>query len=402
MATFTAVRSVLLLTLVLNLLVTAAKMVVGYLMGSLSILADGFDSLFDGVTNVISLIAVYLARRPPDDDHPYGHRRYETLMTLAVSVLLFFTCYTILQSAYQRLRNPSVPDVNFWSFAALLFSIAVHLYTARYEIRRGRELKSEFLIADASHTSADILVTVGVVFGLIAVRLGYAWVDAAVAVTIAIIIAKIGVDIIRISAGILTDSEAVEAAEVAVILERIPGVEGYHRIRSRGQADDIRLDLQVRVAPELPVTQAHAIAHDVQRRIKEAIDAARDVVVHVEPQLGEPHPTQGEFFGHVKRVARHLGIPVHHLSAVGIAGRYSLELHLEVPEHLSLGQAHAQASRLENEVRARVPEVAEVHTHIEPAPAALPEGVQSSPIQRGNRKSGVWRAPSPECARVMA
>ena len=259
METFTAVRFVLLYTLLLKLLVTAAKLIVGYLTGSLSIIADGLDSLFDGVTNVIGLIAIYVARRPPDDDHPYGHRRFETLMTLAVSVLLFFTCYTIVQSAYQRLKNPSVPDVNFWSFAALLFSIAVHIYTASYEIRRGRELKSEFLLADASHTSADILVTVGVIVGLIVVRLGYAWVDTVGAVIIAMIIAKIGVDIIRSSARILTDSAAVEAAKVAAILEGIPGVESYHRIRSRGQADDIRLDLHVRVAPELTVPQAHAI-----------------------------------------------------------------------------------------------------------------------------------------------
>ncbi len=373
MESLAAIRWVLLYTLFLNLLVTGAKITVGYATGSLSIVADGFDSLFDAATNLLGLIAIYVSHRPPDEDHPYGHRRYEALITLFVSLLLFSTCYGILQGAYQRLRSPSVPEVNPWSFAALFFSIAVHMYTARYETRQGRKLKSEFLLADAAHTSADIFVTIGVIVGLIVVRLGYAWVDTLVAVLISLIIAKIGLDIVRQSTKILTDSTAVETTRIAAILDHTPGVESYHRIRSRGQDDDIRLDLHVRVAPDLPLTQAHAIGHLVQRRIADAIEGVRDVVVHVEPQPGGPSAAYGEISSKVKDIARDLGVPVHHINAIDIAGRYSIDLHVDVPEGLHLGTAHALASRLEEALRSRMPEVADVHTHIEPAPGALPE-----------------------------
>jgi cation diffusion facilitator family transporter len=364
---YAAVRLVLLQTLFLNLLVTAAKIAVGYLTGSLSIIADGFDSLFDSVTNVIGLVAIHLARRPPDEDHPYGHRRFETLMTLSVAALLFVTCYSILQSAYERLRNPTLPEVNVWSFAALLVSIAVHLFTARYETRRGKELRSEFLLADASHTSADILVTIGVIVGLIVVRMGYPWVDPAVAVVIALIIAKIGIDIIRSSARVLTDAVAIETDRVAAIIQQIPGVQSYHRIRSRGQEDDVHLDLHVRVAPETPLAQAHSIAHDVQTRLTDAIDGVRDVIVHVEPQPGAAHQPHDDLLAEVRAEASNLGLTVHHLAAQEIAGRYSLDLHLEVPDGLTLGEAHNQASLLEGKIRTQLPHVTEVHTHIEPA-----------------------------------
>jgi len=382
MENFAAVRSVLLYTLLLNLLVTAAKIAVGYVTGSLSILADGFDSFFDGLTNVIGLIAIYLSRRPPDEDHPYGHRRYESLMTLAVSALLFFTCYGILQSAYQRVLKPTVPDVNVWSFASLLFSIAVHVYTARYEIRRGRELKSEFLLADASHTSADILVTVGVIGGLIVVRMGYPMIDTIIAVVIAFIIAKIGIDIIRSSTRILTDAAALETAQVAAIIQQVPGVESYHHIRSRGQEDDIHLDLHIRVAPEMPAAQAHLIAHEVQRRLEQELEGVRDVVVHVEPQPGATDLRHDDLFARVKEAARGVGATIHHLNAYEMDDRYSVDVHLEVPYSLTLGEAHAQASELENRIKAQIPEVAEINTHIEPAPAAyakcdqLPEASQ--------------------------
>jgi divalent metal cation (Fe/Co/Zn/Cd) transporter len=188
------------------------------------------------------------------------------------------------------------------------------------------------------------------------------------ALVISVIIGKIGLDIVRKSTKVLTDSAAVETARVAAILDQIPGVESYHHIRSRGQEDDIQLDLHVRVTPDLLLSQAHAIGHQAQRTITETIEGVRDVVVHVEPQPGEPPATSGGISTRVTDTARELGISVHRINAIEIAGRYSVDLHVEVPEGLSLGEAHAQVSKLEDALRARLPEVASVHTHIEPSP----------------------------------
>lgn len=373
MENFKQVRFVLLYTMALNLVATIAKVTVGYLTGSLSLLADGFDSFFDSFSNVVGLVAIYLARRPPDEDHPYGHRRYEIMMTLIVSVMLFATCFQLLKSAYERLIHPVEPEITIWSFAALLVSIVVHVYVAFYEERRGKELKSEFLIADALHTRADIFVSVGVMLGLIVVRLGYPIIDTLLAVVIAFMIAKVGLDIIRSSTRILTDAAVLQESRVADIVRQVPGVESFHHIRSRGQEDDMHLDMHIRVAPDMPLERAHQVAHEVQRQIQEGIPAVRDVIIHVEPQRKAGQSSPGELFDTVYAVAASMGLGIHHLNAHEIEGRYCVHLHLEVPKHWTLSDAHAQASRLENQVRAKRPEVAEINTHIEPAPATLTE-----------------------------
>ncbi len=369
MEQFAGVRFVLLYTLVLNLVVTATKITVGYLTGSLSILADGFDSFFNSVTNVIGLVAIYLSRRPPDEDHPYGHRRYEILMTLIVAALLFATCIQLLRSAYDRFVNPSVPEITVWSFASLIFSIAAHLYTARYEERRGRELRSEFLIADASHTRADVLVSVGVLVGLIVVSLGYPIVDPIIAVILAFFIAKIGVDIIRSSSRILVDVAVLEIPEVVAIAQEVPGVLSIHHVRSRGQEDDIHLDLHVRVAPDTPMAEAHAIAHQVQRRLKEKIAGLRDVIIHIEPQPHQEtsHPDLVQEF---RRVAHEVGVTIHNVNIHELNRQYYSDLHIEVPQDMSLGEAHIQANRLEDSLKSAIPQLAEVTTHIEPTSAS--------------------------------
>ena len=133
MARFGAIRRVLFITLALNLLATLAKMVVGYMTGSLSIVADGFDSLFDSASNLIGLVGISFAAHPPDEEHPYGHRKFETLAAISVSVLLFVTCVELARSVIHRLSSPAVPRINLWSFAAVIFSIGVHLFTVVYE-----------------------------------------------------------------------------------------------------------------------------------------------------------------------------------------------------------------------------------------------------------------------------
>lgn len=161
METFRAIRRVLWITMGLNLLATAAKLTVGYWTGSLSLIADGFDSVFDSASNVIGLVGLYLAAQPADKDHPYGHRKAETMTALVIASLLFLTTWELIRSAVERLRNPALiqTQVNVWSFGALLVSIIVHLTVVWYELREGRRLRSDVLVADALHTRADIFVS---------------------------------------------------------------------------------------------------------------------------------------------------------------------------------------------------------------------------------------------------
>ncbi len=370
MENFRSIRFVLIYTMILNLLATVAKLAVGYYTGALSLIADGFDSFFDSVSNVVGLVAIYLSRRPPDEDHPYGHRRYEILMTLIVAVMLFATCFQLLKTAHERLVNPVEPEVNLWTFASLALSIGLHLYVASYEKRKGQELKSEFLIADALHTRADVFVSVGVMAGLVLTNLGYPIIDTIAAVVVAFMIARIGFEIIRSGARILTDTAIVDVDRVAEILQQIPGVESFHHIRSRGQEDDVHLDLHIRVAPDLPLSRAHEVAHAAQRRIQAAIPGARDVIIHVEPQHGATALAYDDLSATIQDASKALGLSIHHLNAYEVQGKYAVDLHVEIPGQQSLSEAHEQASRLEQQIRERLPSVQEISTHIEPVPRA--------------------------------
>jgi cation diffusion facilitator family transporter len=353
----------------LNLLATVAKLIVGYWTGSLSLIADGFDSVFDTASNVIGLAGIYLAAQPADEDHPYGHRKAETMTALIIASLLFLTTWELIQSSVERLRNPALiqAKVNVWSFGALLLSIVVHLTVVWYELREGRRLHSDVLVADALHTRADIFVSLSVIGGLIAVHLGYPIADPILALVIALLIAKIGIDIIRESSPALMDRVVMPADEVEQIALSVPGVLSCHRVRSRGHEQAVYADLHIQVDPAMSTEQAHAIAHEVQYRLRERRPDIHDVTIHVEPSGSLPEkPGQEEIAVRLRRLADGLGIGIHDVWAHEVDGRYHMELHLEADGALSLRQAHEIASSLEERARVEIPSLADLAVHIEP------------------------------------
>jgi len=269
----------------LNLIATAAKLVVGYRTGALSLIADGFDSVFDSASNVVGLVGIYFAARPADEEHPYGHRKAETMTALIIATLLFVTTWELIQSAVERLRDPSLiqAEVNAWSFGALLLSIVVHVTVVWYELREGRRLHSDVLVADALHTRADIFVSLSVVGGLIAVRVGFPVVDPILALAIALVIAKIGIDIIRESTPTLMDKAPIASDPIEQVVRSVPGVLDCHQARSWGHETAVYLDLHIQVDPAASVEQAHGIAHEVKRQLLEKFPQVEDVTIHVEP-----------------------------------------------------------------------------------------------------------------------
>jgi cation diffusion facilitator family transporter len=365
---FAAIRRVLLITMGLNLVATVVKLTVGYWTGSISLIADGFDSAFDAASNVVGLVGIHLAARPADEEHPYGHRKFETFTAIAIAILLFLTCWELGESALERLRAPVLvsPTVNLWSFGALLVSILVHLTVVRYELRAGKRLKSDVLVADALHTRADIYVSLSVVGGLIAVRLGYPLVDPFLALVIAAVIAKIGIDIIRESSKTLLDRAAIPLSEIEAIAQAVPGVETVHQVRSRGHEDDIHVDLHIQVEPDMPAAQAHAIAHKVQDRLTGDLMGVQDVVIHIEPQQGI-RVTEG-VSGTFRQLAAELGLRIHELRAYELAGDLYADLHVEVPADIVLREAHRRSAALIESAHERFAGLQEIITHIEPAP----------------------------------
>lgn len=359
------IRRVLVITMVLNFIATGIKLAAGFLTGALSIVADGLDSFFDGLSNVVGLVGLYITAKPPDSRHPYGRRKVETLAALIIAFLLFLTTWQLLVTAWERLGSETGPAINLWTVAAMLISMIIQAATSFYELRKARLLKSEVLAADAFHTRASILISLSVLGGLGLIWIGFHQADVILAAIVALVIAKIGVDILRENLPVLLDQAPVDPSQIAEVVEEVGGIESFHRVRSRGAPGSAAVDLHVRVASEKTIREANVIADEVRRRLL-AMESISDVTVHVEAQHGEEEDASN-LFTIAKHAASELDLIVHEVVAHSIGEDLYIEMHVGVDPKLSLGEAHHLVDHLEREIRARQPDVKDVHTHIEPA-----------------------------------
>ncbi|MFQ5460818.1 MAG: cation diffusion facilitator family transporter [Anaerolineae bacterium] len=254
------------------------------------------------------------------------------------------------------------------TLAAPVVTMLIGIGAARYESRRAQELGSDMLAADARHTLADAGVTLALMGGLLAVRAGYPIVDPLVALGIAVVVARVGVSILRQSSQVLADSAVLDPAAVATAARQVPGVVDAHKIRSRGAATDVAVDLHIQVDPDLGIERAHAIAHEVSDTLKGEFAGVVDVVVHVEPMWSE---VEDEILRAVRRALAACHVQAHDVS-VHVGERTEACLHLELDPELSLDEAHAIASAVEDDVRRRVPSLHRVVTHLEPRPQHPP------------------------------
>ena len=279
----TVLTRVLVRVLALNVGVALAKLAFGYTTGAISIISDGFHSLTDGASNVMGIVAMRAARKPPDEDHPYGHRKYETLAAAGIFVFLLLVVIEVVQGALSRLRGGEIPDVTPASFVVMLITLAVNLLVVRYESERGRALKSELLLADAAHTRSDVLTSCAVLVSLAGVWLGYPRLDAIGGLVVAVFIAHTGIQIGREASGILSDRVVMNEDDIRRVVMGVPEVKGCHRIRTRGSADHTFLDLHVWFAGNTTLHEAHRLSHVVKDRLMTEYPHIRDAVIHIEP-----------------------------------------------------------------------------------------------------------------------
>jgi len=277
------VSVVLLRVLFLNIGVAAAKLVLGYATGAVSIVSDGFHSLTDGGSNIMGLVGLRVARMPPDDDHPYGHRKYETLAAAGIFIFLLLAVLEIGRAALRSLANPDRPIVTPLSFVVMIATLLINMWVVRYEAGEGRRLKSELLLADAMHTKSDVFATIGVLVSLTGVRLGFPILDPIGGAVIAVLIAYTGYQIARETSRILSDRVVIDEQQVHNLVMSVPGVLGCHRIRSRGSADHAFIDLHMWLPAAMPLNRAHELSHVVKDRLMEEYPQIADAVIHIEP-----------------------------------------------------------------------------------------------------------------------
>jgi cation diffusion facilitator family transporter len=279
-----AVRRALTVVLVLNVFIVGAKLAVGWATGSLTVLGASLESGLDLFNLAVGMILVSIAGRAPDEDHPYGHDKFESLGTLAIVGFLSISCFELLREAVTQVLHRATPGQPTLADVAVLASTAlINALVVWYERSRGRAYDSAFLMADAAHTSSDLYVTVLAVISLILARVGRGVWDAPLAIVVALIIARNGYAILKGSVPVLVDQRAVDPARIRRIVGELPRVRDVRIVRSRATASGLLFaEVTIAVAAATTVAEAHATADAVEARIRQTLGAA-EVTVHVEP-----------------------------------------------------------------------------------------------------------------------
>jgi cation diffusion facilitator family transporter len=205
------------------------------------------------------------------------------MFTIFIGVMMLATCLEIFKQVYESIKSEPQVRVTAGSFLIMIITLGVNIFVTTYEKRRGKKLGSEFLIADAQHTKSDIYATVGVIVGLILIKLGFTRADTFVGAIVGILVAKAGIGILREAADVLADRKQVDTRKIKEIVCGIDNVIDCHRIRTRGTNNHIFIDLHITVKPDISVSDGHKIANIAEERIKVNIKAEVDVVVHIEP-----------------------------------------------------------------------------------------------------------------------
>lgn len=360
----------------------AVKLVTAVATGSLGLYSEAAHSGTDLVAALLTFFAVGVAAQPADERHQYGHGKAEHLAALAEAAFLVAVSLVIAWRSVERLAGSVSPNVHaaWYAFAVLGGVVAVDASRVVVMTRGARRFGSAALAASALHFSSDLAGTLAVVVGLVLVRSGWPQGDAAAALFVAALVLVAASRLIRRNVDVLMDrapADAEDAARAAIagILPRVD----LRRLRLRQVGGRHFADVVIGVAPGAAVGQGHAVADSVEAAVQRALPEA-DVVVHVEPRTEEA----------LLRERAHdaaLGVPrvreVHNVTVLEVAGGTEVSLHLKLPGELSLDQAHDIAEQVEGAIRAAVPEVSAVQTHLEPLAEQAPgHAPQDAEIER--------------------
>ena len=332
------VRKVTLIGSVVDFLLGVAKILVGWLAHSQALIADGLHSLSDLATDFVVLYAAKHSHREADEDHPYGHGRIETLTTVGLGITLIAVAFGIGYDATRRMNEPDllfVPGMLALgvAFVSVIAKEIIYQYTRNAAVR----LRSNMLMANAWHSRSDAISSIVVVIGVGGAMMGYPYLDAVAAIAVAVMIAKIGFDLVRASTKELIDT-ALEPEVVDAIrkeISKVEGVRALHMLRSRRSGGDALVDLHVQVDPCISVSEGHQIGDTVRRRLLKRIDEVTDVTVHIDPEdderesLSDKLPLRGDLLRELQRKWTDIeGVDAEHITLHYLRGKLRIDLEL--------------------------------------------------------------------------
>ena len=369
-------RFVALSSVIAAVFLTAMKIVVGLLTHSLGILAEAAHSGLDLVAAFVTYIAVRASGRPPDPEHNYGHGKVENLSAMIETLLLLATCAWIVYEAIHRLFFQEVNiEVTYWSFIVMIVSIGIDLTRSRALMRIAKKHNSQALEADALHFSTDVWSSTVVILGLIAVFIGEKvvtnsptlahWLhhaDAIAALGVSIIVIYVSFNLgKRTIAALLDSAPKGMSATIEREVSRMPGVAAVRRIRTRQSGPATFVDVTLAVPRTTSFEEAHLVASKAEALIQHLLPRS-DVMVHIDPIVDD----EKSLVETIRSVAARNGMNVHSLQAHDVGGHISLDMHAEVPDNLTVIEAHSRITALENALKNESPELDSIIIHIEP------------------------------------
>lgn len=278
-------------------LASLLKILYGRHTNSLAFVADGIHSLFDSGATVAGMVSIYLSTKPPDEGHPYGHYKFETLSSLGLGLMLFLAAHEMGTLAYDRLMHaPVSPRFDMWGFVIIAVTMVINLGIAWFEGKQAKKLSSAFLEADSFHNQSDFLISIGVLASTVSAWMQFRYIDALVSILITLYLAYLAVRLILNNLQPLVDSSVLDPRRVEAVAGAVEGVIHCHHVRSRGEQGHYFLDLNLHLPGHFTLERAHDIAHEVEARLKREFPGLMDVIIHTEPHghapCAVPHATE--------------------------------------------------------------------------------------------------------------
>ena len=366
----------------------AAKFAVGIAIGSLALISEALHSSVDVVATVITWLVVRVSDQPADEEHHYGHGKFESLSALFVIALLYVLAGGILVESWSRLREGAAPPtLSAIPFVVLVIDIAVNFWRARALHRTARETRSQALAADALHFASDVLGSIAVIVGLVLTGLGYLWGDSVAAIAVAVMISILGLRLGRSTVETLLDRAPEGASEKAVAAIRaVPGVVGVERLRVRMVGPTHFIDAIAKVPRTYPIDRVEAIKKTAQAAVTEALGDA-DLTFTAVPVARDNESVRER----IMVIARNSGLAIHHVTVHDLGEKLIVGIDLEVDGDMELAAAHEVTRVLERNIREDFGEDVEVDTHIEPLEPELPHGTDAAPERVETIKAALTR-----------
>lgn len=360
-----------LISIAVTIAITLAKGITGWLSGSLALMSDAMQSLLDVAATTATFLAVRIADKPADEEHPYGHGKFESLAALGQTILLCMLAGIVAFEGIRRLDTGETSiEATPITFIVLIVSILVDASRWWFLRKTAAETGSQALAADALHFSSDLVNSILVILALLAARLGYPQVDPLVAIGVAVFIAIAGYNLGRQTIDTLIDTAPKElTARVRKLVADIPGVVEVESVRLRPAGGQVLGEIEIKVGRMLPLERVVAIKAQVSRAL-ESNQKGCAITVTANPQALDNETV----LERVLLIAAKRRVPVHHITTQQVEGRLSIGLDMEVDGRMTLGAAHTIANKLEAALRGEFGPETEIDTHIEPLNAQELEG----------------------------